>query len=112
MFFGEGKRRNVLGFCLWVVVSPSADMVETEHVWYLLALRTMLPAHAALTTVYIVRREKVLREEQQRREAQDKLARLRKRHEADKESARRTYMESKRCGKACVRLFYYVLQYE
>eukprot|EP00752_Nemacystus_decipiens_P016245 g14525.t1 len=41
-------------------------------------------------------RERAQREEQQQREAAAKLQRLRKRHEADKESARRTYMESKR----------------
>lgn len=41
-------------------------------------------------------RESLAREEQTRREALEKLERLRKRHEADKESARRTYMESKR----------------
>ena len=33
------------------------------------------------------------------REAVAELQRLRKRHESDKESARRTYMESKRSGK-------------
>ncbi|CAM9225577.1 unnamed protein product, partial [Laminaria digitata] len=40
-------------------------------------------------------RQRVLREEQQRRAAEETLRQLQTRHEADKESARRTYMESK-----------------
>lgn len=42
-------------------------------------------------------REIVEIELRRRSEARANLERLRKRHEADKESARRTYMESKRC---------------
>lgn len=47
-------------------------------------------------------REKTQHEEQQRKENAANLERLRKRHESDKESARRTYMESKRWG-VCTR---------
>lgn len=43
-------------------------------------------------------REKGAAEQRRRIEVAAKLGRLRKRHEADKESARRTYMDSKRCA--------------
>lgn len=52
--------------------------------------------HRVAWCVCCADRERLLREEKQRKEAEENLQRLRKRHEADKESARRTYMESKR----------------
>lgn len=48
--------------------------------------------------VLVVVREKTAAEQRRQIETAAKLERLRKRHEADKESARRTYMDSKRCA--------------
>lgn len=60
--------------------------------WCLISLLLLLlPIGSCLAS-----REMVEIELRRRKEAAANLERLRKRHEADKESARRTYMESKR----------------